>query len=74
MRTTKRLRIFMLVLCFVTALNGIVSYVQFQITPAELTEWGGWIQGARDWHRGHGQPHLRRLRRSPAQQADRPRV
>ena len=40
MRTTKRLRVFMLVLCIVTAVNGVVSYIQFQLPPAELTEWG----------------------------------
>lgn len=40
MRTTSRLRLFLLLLCVVAAINGIVGLIQFQLSPAQLASWG----------------------------------
>ena len=40
MRDTRRLRIFLLLLCAIAAVNGAVGLVQFNLTPDELASWG----------------------------------
>lgn len=40
MRTTTRLRRFILVLLVCATANGIVSFAQFNLTPAQLSSWG----------------------------------
>jgi hypothetical protein len=38
--STRRLRAFLVLLLAVAAINGVVSYVQFKITPQQLSTWG----------------------------------
>ncbi len=40
MREPHQLRLFLLLLCVVAAANGIVSVVQFNLSPAQLASWG----------------------------------
>lgn len=40
MRTTGRLRAFLALLLLVVAANGVVSLVQFNLTPEQLAKWG----------------------------------
>lgn len=40
MRTTKRLRAFLVLLLLIGAANGVVSYVQLNLTPEQLASWG----------------------------------
>jgi hypothetical protein len=40
MRTKRRLRAYLLLLCVVAAANGVASLVQFVITPDQLASWG----------------------------------
>jgi hypothetical protein len=40
MRTNHRLRMFLLLLLVVGAANGVVGYVQFNLTPEQLAQWG----------------------------------
>jgi glycosyltransferase involved in cell wall biosynthesis len=40
MRTRKRLRMFLVLLLICGAANGIVNFVQFNLTPAQLAAWG----------------------------------
>lgn len=40
MREQRHLRLFLLLLCVVGAANGIVSLVQFNLTPEQLASWG----------------------------------
>jgi hypothetical protein len=40
MRTKRRLRAFLVVLLAVSAVNGVVSLVQFNLTPDQLASWG----------------------------------
>jgi hypothetical protein len=40
MRTKQRLRIFMILLLLVAAVNGAVSLVQFNMSPEQLANWG----------------------------------
>jgi hypothetical protein len=40
MRTKRRLRAFMILLLLVAAVNGAVSLVQFNMSPAQLANWG----------------------------------
>jgi hypothetical protein len=40
MRTSNRLRWYLLLLCLVAAVNGVVSFTQFDLTPEELSAWG----------------------------------
>jgi hypothetical protein len=39
-RTTKALRMFVVILLLLAAANGAVSWVQFNLTPAQLATWG----------------------------------
>jgi hypothetical protein len=39
-RTTKALRMFVIVLAVIAAANGIVNLVQFHLTPQQLASWG----------------------------------
>jgi hypothetical protein len=40
LRTKQRLRGYLVLLCLVAAINGVVSLVQFELTPDELASWG----------------------------------
>jgi hypothetical protein len=40
MRSAKRLRVFLILLLAVTAINGAVALYQYQLTPAQLASWG----------------------------------
>lgn len=40
MRTQRTLRTFLLLLCVIAAANGIVSLIQFNLTPDQLSSWG----------------------------------
>lgn len=40
MRSKQRLRIFLLALCVIAAINGVVGFVQFNLTPEQLASWG----------------------------------
>jgi hypothetical protein len=40
MRTSNRLRWYLLLLCTVAAVNGVVGFTQFDLTPEELSTWG----------------------------------
>jgi O-antigen ligase len=40
LRTTRALRVFVVVLLVIAAANGIVGYVQFNLTPDQLSAWG----------------------------------
>jgi hypothetical protein len=40
MRSNARIRNFLLILLAVTAINGIVSFIQFNQTPEQLSSWG----------------------------------
>lgn len=39
-RTTRRLRIFVILLLLVAAANGLANWLQFQLTPQQLAAWG----------------------------------
>ena len=39
-RTTKALRVFVVLLLVITAANGVVNWVQFRLTPQQLAGWG----------------------------------
>lgn len=41
MTTIRRLRAFMLALLLIAAINGVVGFVQFGLTPEQLAGWGG---------------------------------
>jgi glycosyltransferase involved in cell wall biosynthesis len=51
LRTKARLRWFLILMLFVAAVNGVVSLVQFNLTPDELADWG---PGYRDRIEGVG--------------------
>ncbi|MFI5008811.1 MAG: hypothetical protein ACHQDY_00885 [Solirubrobacterales bacterium] len=40
LRSAKRLRVLCVLLVLVAAANGVVGYVQFRLTPAQLAAWG----------------------------------
>lgn len=40
MRNARRLRLFLVLLCVLAAANGVVSLVQFNLTPEQLASWG----------------------------------
>jgi hypothetical protein len=40
MRTSRRMRAFILLLLVVTAVNAVVAFIQLQLTPDELAQWG----------------------------------
>jgi hypothetical protein len=40
MRTERRLRVFLILLLVVAAINGVVGFIQFRLTPAQLAGWG----------------------------------
>jgi hypothetical protein len=40
MREQRHLRVFLLLLCAIAAANGVVSLIQFNLSPAQLASWG----------------------------------
>ena len=40
MREQRHLRVFLLLVCVIAAVNGVVSLIQFNLAPAQLAAWG----------------------------------
>ena len=68
MRSTKRIKAFLIILTAVAAINGVVGLVQFGLSPAQLASWGpGYAQkiegtnglSPRNFVDSSGQSHVR---------------
>jgi hypothetical protein len=69
MRSRRRLRVFMMLLLVVAAVNGVVSLVQFNMSPDQLANWG---PGYRDLINGESTAAPRTAVGSDGEQRTRP--